>query len=459
LSTTTPAAAVTTPAAAPAATIAGVRRRPIDAGRYPRTHLPDTTNPDDISANHPGTQDSTWETRRNLSQIRREDVLRVIGAAAAGIAATMWLFTQVVPARGPLQFVISAYLLFIVFFVILIGFDDNRVTILDRVAAVVIHSAAIVLMLAMAVVVIFTLARGAEAFKHLNFWTEDMSMAGPLDPLTVGGMAHAALGTLIMITFALAISIPLGIACAVFMAEFPSPFAGVVRTVVEAMTALPSIVCGLFIYATYVLMFGLDKSAFAAALAITIMILPIIVRSADVVLRLVPATLKEASLATGASHWRTIWHVVLPTARSGLMTAIVLGTARGIGETSPVLLTAGYTTYFNFNPFSGPMVSLPFATFTLVKSPEPAQIGRGFGAAAVLMAMVFGLFLLARLLGGKGAGVLSPRAQRRVQSASARDAQRFASFHLHDAVAQFEQSQRPSLLGAARGQATRRNTR
>ena len=125
--------------------------------------------------------------------------------------------------------------------------------------------------------------------------------AGPLDPLTTGGMLHAALGTLIMIAFALAIAIPLGLITAIFLAEFPSPFSRIVRTVCEAMTALPSIICGLFIYATYILAFGFDKSGFAASLAITIMILPIIVRSADVVLRLVPQTLKEASRATRGS--------------------------------------------------------------------------------------------------------------------------------------------------------------
>ncbi len=363
--------------------------------------------------------------RRTLSGIRREDVLRLIGAAAAAIASTVWAGTQVLPLQGPLPFTLVAYGLFLVFFLLLVSFDDNRVTVWDRFAAVAIHSAAAVLLLALAVVVVFTLVRGADAFLQPNFWVEDLSLAGPLDPLTAGGMAHAALGTLMMIGLSLAIAIPLGLLCAVFLAEFPSPFSTIVRTVTEAMTALPSIVCGLFIYATYILLFGFDKSGFAASLAITIMILPIIIRSADVVLRLVPATLKEASLAMGSSHWRTIWHVVLPTSRSGLMTAIVLGTARGIGETSPVLLTAGYTTFYNFNPFSGPMVSLPFATFTLVKSPEPTQIARGFGAAAVLMVLVFLLFLLARLIGGKGAGVLSPRGLARARTASARVARRF----------------------------------
>lgn len=365
------------------------------------------------------------DVRRNITRLRREDVLRVVGAAAASLSTTTWLFTQVLPFHGFVAFLLVAYVLFLGFLVLLISFDDNRVAIVDRVAGVAIHSGAAVLLLALTLVVSFTLVRGIDAFRRFNFWTEDLSLAGPLDPLTVGGMAHASVGTLIMISLALVMSIPLGLLTAVFLAEFPSPFSRIVRTVVEAMTALPSIVCGLFIYATYILTLGLPKSGFAASLAITIMILPIIIRSADVVLRLVPATLKEASLAMGASHWSTIWYVVLPSCRSGLTTAVILGTARGIGETSPVLLTAGYTTFYNLNPFSGPMVSLPFATFTLVKSPEPTQIARGFGAAAVLMVMVFVLFLLARVVGGKGAGILSPRGVRRAGRASARDAARF----------------------------------
>lgn len=393
-----------------------VRRRATLPGRVTRTHVPGRDGR--LHVSRP-------ETRRELSTIRREDVLRIVGALAAALTATGTLFSHLVPFQGPLPFVLVAYALFLVFFVVLISFDDDKVTIRDRVMAVVIHTTALLLLLALAIVVVFTLIRGAEAYLQPNFWVEDLSLAGPLDPVTVGGMAHAAIGTLIVISIALAIAIPLGLLTAVMMAEFPSLFTRIVRTVSEAMTALPSIVCGLFIYATYILMFGLPQSGFAAALAVTIMILPIIIRSADVVLRLVPQTLKEASFATGASHWRTVWHVVLPTSKSGLMTAIVLGTARGIGETSPVLLTAGWTTFFNLNPFEGAMVTLPFATFTLVKSPEETQIARGFGAAAVLMVMVFVLFALARIIGGKGAGVLSSRQLARARRASERDARRF----------------------------------
>ncbi|MFM9134339.1 MAG: PstA family ABC transporter permease, partial [bacterium] len=200
-----------------------------------------------------------------------------------------------------------------------------------------------------------------------------------------------------------------------------------VRTITEAMTALPSIVAGLFIYAFLILILGLDKSGFAAAMAISVMMLPIIIRASDVVLRLVPGALKEAAYALGAGQWRTVWYVTLPTARSGLMTAIILGTARGIGETSPVLLTAGFTAALNTNPASGPMVSLPLATFEFVKSPEQTMIVRGFGTAAVLMLLVLVLFVIARIIGGRGAGNLSKLQQRRRKAQSVQDAQRFNS--------------------------------
>ena len=127
---------------------------------------------------------------------------------------------------------------------------------------------------------------------------------------------------------------PLGIGTAVFLNEVGGRFARLVRTVVDAMTALPSIVAGLFIFAMFILVLGQPRSGLAASLAITVMMLPIIIRSADVVLRLVPGNLREASLALGASRWRTVWHVVLPTARSGLATAVILGVARGVGETA-----------------------------------------------------------------------------------------------------------------------------
>jgi phosphate transport system permease protein len=151
------------------------------------------------------------------------------------------------------------------------------------------------------------------------------------------------------------------------------------------------------------------------------MMLPIIIRAADVVLRLVPGTLREASLALGSSKWETVRHVVLPTSRSGLVTSVILGTARGIGETSPVLLTSGITSNFNANPFEGPMISLPLQVFDLVKSPEPNMIARGFGTATVLLLVVLALFTAARIFGGRGPGEYSARQMRTARAKSQAD--------------------------------------
>jgi len=164
------------------------------------------------------------------------------------------------------------------------------------------------------------------------------------------------------------------------------------------MTALPSIVAGLFVYAVLILTLGFPPSGFAGGMAIAVMMLPIIARASDVVLRVVPGTLREASLALGASRWRTVWHVVLPTARPGLATAVILGVARGVGETSPVLLTSGAANFLVTNPFDGAMNSLPLYIYNGARSGEPALIDRAFGAAAVLMILVLVLFVLARLI-------------------------------------------------------------
>lgn len=364
------------------------------------------------------------EPRRSTATIRVVDVIRLIGSALAAVGLTSWLYFFALPLEGELGFVLISYGLFLLLFGTLTAFDENRPTVRDRLASVVMHSLAFLLLLALFSVVVYTVGRGLEPLGFLNFFTQDMSNAGPLDDLDRGGVLHAVVGTLIMITIALILTIPLGILTAIFLTEYPSRFARFVRTIVEAMTALPSIVAGLFVYAIIV-QFGLTRSGFAAACAITVMMLPIVVRSADVVLRLVPGNLKEAARALGASTWRTVWTVTMPTARSGLTTAVILGTARGIGETSPVLLTAGATTFFNFNPFSGPMTSLPLTTFTFVKSPELNFIARGFGTAAVLMVLVVVLFLIARAIGGRGPGQLSARQQRARTRASRDDDYRF----------------------------------
>jgi phosphate transport system permease protein len=366
------------------------------------------------------------EVRRTTTTARRTDALAVIGAGVSSVSLSAVVFTQLAPFDGVLGFVVVSYVAFLGIYGLLVSLDESGPAVRDRLAGAVVHSLAFLMLVALVVVVVFTFWRGRDALSHANFYYEDMSLAGPLQPLDIGGIRHAMIGTLEQIGIALVITVPLGIVGAVFLSELPGPFSRFVRTIVEAMTALPSIVAGLFVYGTVILTLGVPLSGFAASLAISVMMLPIIIRAADVVIRLVPGSLREASLALGASQWRTIWHVVLPTARSGITTAIILGTARGIGETSPVLLTAGFTAITNLDPRANPQVSLPLATFDLVRRPDANMIARGFGTAAVLMMLVLILFVLARLVGGRSPGQLSRGQRRRRARASRRDAQRFA---------------------------------
>jgi phosphate transport system permease protein len=363
--------------------------------------------------------------RRILSPWRVTETYALLGALAASTAFTVILFSQLTALTGVLGCVVVAWVSFLAFYAVALSFDEDGPAVRDRLAGALVHSVAAVVIGALVLLVGFTFARGLSPLHHLNFFSQDMQAAGPLQPITVGGIKHAAIGTLEQIGLALAITVPLGLTCAVFLNELSGAFSRFVRTIVEAMTALPSVICGLFIYATWILAFGFGKSGFAASLALGLEMLPVIIRASDIVIRLVPGSLREASYALGTSHWRTVWHVVIPTSRSGLTTAVILGTARGIGEAAPVLLTAGFTAGINANPFSGPQVSLPLAAFQFVKSPQPAFIARGFGAAATLLLVVLVLFTVARLVGGRAPGDLTARQSKKRAVASAVDAKRF----------------------------------
>ena len=375
----------------------------------------------------PSSQGIEIGPRRRVRAARLDDRFNLLGAAAAGIALATLIFGWFTPLSGGVGWSIVAFLSFIGFYALLVSFTSDFQEVKDRVMAVLLSSAGVVLFGALVFVVAFTLVRGQEALPHLNFFTQSMETAGPLDGLDMGGILHAILGTLMQIGMALVITVPLGILTALFLNEVGGRFARFVRTISDAMTALPSIVAGLFVYSAIIVLITHQRSGFAASMAITVMMLPIVIRASDIVLRLVAGNLREAAYALGSTRWRTIWHVVLPTARPGLATAVILGTARGIGETSPVLLTSGVTAVVNLDPFAGPMISLPLQVFDFVKSPEPNMIARGFGAAAVLILLVLALFAIARLIGGRAPGDLTPRQQQRVVQASLRDLQRITS--------------------------------
>jgi phosphate transport system permease protein len=342
--------------------------------------------------------DRSVEQRRDIRSRSLDEWLRVPGAAISALALVWMIFTYVLPWSGAVGFALCWLVVFLVLIGALTALTGPRPVVTDRLMAATVTAGATIVGLALATAVIYTFVRGGAALLHVNFFTQDMSGVRPSDPLTRGGILHAIVGSIIEVGIAVVITVPLGIGTAVYMAEVGGPVSKVVRTVVEAMTALPSIVAGLFIYTVLIIAVGFNRSGFAAAMAISVMILPIIARGSDIALRIVPYGLREASLALGSSQWQTVWRVVLPTARPSLTTAVILGIARGVGETSPVLLTSGASTFLNFNPMSGAMNSLPLFVFSAVRSGEPLYIDRGFGAAAVLLILVLVLFVIMRRL-------------------------------------------------------------
>jgi phosphate transport system permease protein len=319
--------------------------------------------------------------------------------ALLGSASLVWIiYTQLLPFTGRVGFVILWFIAFLTMYAGVSAMGNPSQVVKDRTIAAAIRAGAMIVGLALLSAVLFTFYRGIDALLHVNFFTQDMAGVRPTAPLDQGGIIHAIVGSMIEIGIAVLFALPLGVGTAVFMNEVGGPTARAVRTVVEAMTALPSIVAGLFVYTVLIVTLGVSRTGIAAATAIFVMILPIIARASDVVLRVMPGGLREASLALGASKWQTVQKVVLPTVRPGLATALILGIARGVGETSPVLLTSGASTYFNANPFSEPMNSLPLFVFASVRSGEPLFIARGFGAAAVLLGLVLVLFVITRRL-------------------------------------------------------------
>jgi phosphate transport system permease protein len=211
--------------------------------------------------------------------------------------------------------------------------------------------------------------------------------------------------------------LPLGLAAAVFLNESRSRWRRLVRIFVDAMSGLPSIIAGLFIYAVFILPYAktipiFSFNGFMASLALALVMLPTIIRTVEVVLRLVPDGLRESGLALGATRARTVWSVVLPTARSGITTALVLAVARGVGETAPLLFTAFGYDLLNSNPFDGPQESLPLFTYRNILKPDVSAVARGFAGALVLMFLVSTLFVIARIVGSDRSARRSHRSLR-----------------------------------------------
>ncbi|MFG2329785.1 phosphate ABC transporter permease PstA [Streptomyces sp. NPDC048604] len=239
-----------------------------------------------------------------------------------------------------------------------------------------------------------TISKGLEV---LDPYFLSHSMNGVLDAEAGGGIYHALLGTIEQVLIATAIAAPIGLLTAVYLVEYgKGKLAKAVTFFVDVMTGVPSIVAGLFILATWNLMLGFGPSGFAGAMALAILMMPVVVRSTEEMLKLVPNELREASLALGVPKWRTILKVVLPTAIGGITTGVMLAVARITGETAPVLLLVFGTKLINPNPFEGAQSSLPLYVYEQYAVGTDAAVARAWAAALVLIAFVMILNLVAR---------------------------------------------------------------
>ncbi|TFV62947.1 UNVERIFIED_ORG: phosphate ABC transporter permease PstA [Bacillus sp. AZ43] len=218
-----------------------------------------------------------------------------------------------------------------------------------------------------------------------------------------GGAYHAIMGTLIITGLTTLISVPIGLMTAIFLVEYArGRLKRAITFFVDVMTGIPSIVAGLFAYALFVLIFGPGiRLGIMGAVALSVLMIPVVVRSAEEVLKLVPNELREASYALGVPKWRTITKVVIPTAIAGIGTGVTLAIARVIGETAPLLITVGITNATNFDPFDGRMATLPvYAYYQLTQPGVPPEfaIDRAWTAALLLIILVMGLNVVARLI-------------------------------------------------------------
>jgi phosphate transport system permease protein len=280
---------------------------------------------------------------------------------------------------------------------------EGRRSATNRTWTALIYSACVLAVLPLASVVWTLLSKGVERLDA-NFFTTSMNNIGARDPL--GGAYHAIIGTLEQVGIATLLTVPLGLLGAVYIVEYGrGRLALTIRFFVDVMTGIPSIVAGLFVLAFWVLIISPlyndgrpEYSGFAAALSLSVLMLPVIVRSTEEMLRLVPGPLREGSYALGVPKWKTIVRIVLPTALPGIVTGIMLAVARAAGETAPVLLVAGGANAINFNPFEGNQSSLALFVYQQATDASKYAPARAWTAALTLVTLVLVLTIAAKLL-------------------------------------------------------------
>ncbi|KAF0848019.1 phosphate ABC transporter permease PstA [Nocardia caishijiensis] len=236
--------------------------------------------------------------------------------------------------------------------------------------------------------------KGFSSIVTADWWFN--SQKGILPDQSGGGVYHAIYGTIVQALIATVIAVPLGVMAAVYLVEYGrGKLAKVTTFMVDILAGVPSIVAALFIFALWIATLGMPQSSFAVSLALVLLMLPVVVRNTEEMLKLVPDELREASYALGVPKWKTILRIVIPTAAPGMISGILLALARVMGETAPVLVLVGYSKSINQNIFDGNMASLPLLIYQELANPEPAGRARVWGAALTLILLIALLYLAA----------------------------------------------------------------
>lgn len=314
----------------------------------------------------------------------------------AAIVASYFV-VMMTPMKGKLAYAFVFFIAFTLFDFSLNFLSRGFSVAKDAIARAVVALGICVAVFPIVSIVATVFIRGYRGI-HVGLFTHDMALNSVTDPISQGGLLHALTGTGILVLVSLIISVPLGILTAIYMTEIRGRFTRPIKFLVQAMSGVPSIVAGLFILSAVVYPITKGYSGFVGSLALSILMIPTIARTSEEVLLLIPNELREAGVALGGTHWRTVAMVVVPAARSGLVTAMILGVARIAGETAPILLLTGGGDKVNGDPFHGPMGSLPFYIWKSYSVGTPESITRAWAGILVLLVIVLVLFAAARLL-------------------------------------------------------------
>lgn len=276
-----------------------------------------------------------------------------------------------------------------------------RRKVINHLATVLVTASVVVALVPLLWVLYSVVTKGLKAVTDSSWWMN--SQAGMTAFAAGGGMYHALVGTILQGLVCAAISIPVGVFVGIYLVEYGggTRLGKLTTFMVDILTGVPSIVAALFIYALWVATLGFGRSGFAVSLALVLLMIPVIVRSTEEMLRIVPMDLREASYALGVPKWKTIARIVIPTALSGIVTGILLALARVMGETAPLLILVGYSQAMNFDMFNGFMGSLPGMMYDQTSAgagANPVPTDRLWGAALTLILLIGVLNIGARML-------------------------------------------------------------